>query len=160
MELHPITQKPWRVEKRAACQAIVDAEGMDITYIFEAGSVTARERTHEELDAIAALIAAGPELLGALKYITEWKADPTAWNPETARDMAKAAIAKATPAPRAKVNVWRNTAFIKRDPECTNLVACIADKAPGEKWAPADASALVGLERLWIEKGVEYYGHL
>ena len=42
---------------------------------------------------VARLIAAAPELLAALKYIAEWK--PEGWSAERARDLARAAIAKA-----------------------------------------------------------------
>ena len=46
-----------------------------------------------EGEANARLIAAAPDLLAALQYIAGWQ--PENWNPETARDMARAAIAKA-----------------------------------------------------------------
>lgn len=39
------------------------------------------------------LIAAAPDLLAALEYIVGW--NPSDWSAETARDLARAAIAKA-----------------------------------------------------------------
>ncbi len=42
------------------------------------------------------LIAAAPDLLAALQYIVAWSPDAGRWNAETARDMANAAIARAT----------------------------------------------------------------
>jgi hypothetical protein len=47
----------------------------------------------ENVSANARLIAAAPELLAALEYIVGWNSH--AWNTETARDLARAAIAKA-----------------------------------------------------------------
>ncbi len=44
-------------------------------------------------DANRALLAAAPELLEALQYIMEW--DAGLWDPQKARSMARAAIAKA-----------------------------------------------------------------
>lgn len=49
---------------------------------------------HMAKDANARLISAAPDMLEALRYIVEWKA--TGWDPEKARDMATAAIRKAT----------------------------------------------------------------
>jgi hypothetical protein len=43
----------------------------------------------------AILIAAAPELLAALEYIMAWSPDGAKWDVETARSMARAAIAKA-----------------------------------------------------------------
>ena len=45
-------------------------------------------------DANSRLIAAAPDLLAALEYIVGW--NPTDWKAEEARDLARAAIAKAT----------------------------------------------------------------
>lgn len=45
-------------------------------------------------EADADLIAAAPDLLAALQYIVAW--NPEDWSAEQARDMARAAIAKAT----------------------------------------------------------------
>jgi len=57
-------------------------------YDYEDGGVCTGE-------ADARLIAAAPELLEALKYIVAWSPDGDKWNAERARDMARAAIAKA-----------------------------------------------------------------
>jgi hypothetical protein len=43
----------------------------------------------------ARLIAAAPDLLAALEYILDWSPDGSKWSGETARDMGRAAIAKA-----------------------------------------------------------------
>jgi hypothetical protein len=57
--------------------------------------------------------------------------------------------------------VFVNQNFKKRDYECTNIVACVAEKAPDENYVPTDKpQALQGLTRLWIQGGVEYYGYL
>jgi hypothetical protein len=49
----------------------------------------------------------------------------------------------------------------KRDYECTNVIACQAESAPSEWWIECgDDSILTGLNKLWIERGVQYYGHL
>jgi hypothetical protein len=48
----------------------------------------------------------------------------------------------------------------KRDYECTNVIACQAKSAPSEWWIECDDTILTGLNKLWIEHGVQYYGHL
>ena len=54
-----------------------------------------------------------------------------------------------------------NTKFVKRDYEATNIVACMAEKAPNENWEPSNrAETLKGLDYLWTENGVQYYGYL
>jgi hypothetical protein len=54
-----------------------------------------------------------------------------------------------------------NTKFTKRDYEATNIVACMAEKAPNANWVPSDrAETLQGLTHLWTEAGVQYYGYL
>lgn len=58
------------------------------------------------------------------------------------------------------MQTFRNTKFTKRDYETTNIVACVADAAPGKNWEPASASALVGLQHLYTQAGVRYYGYL
>jgi hypothetical protein len=60
--------------------------------------------------------------------------------------------------------VYRNTAFKKRDYDCTYIVACqpidggtaIIPKG----YEPADSSILIGLTPLWIQGGVRYFGYL
>jgi hypothetical protein len=58
------------------------------------------------------------------------------------------------------MNTYRNTGYAKRDYETTNVVACVAEVAPGSNWEPADESILSGLESLWVQDGVRYYGYL
>lgn len=55
---------------------------------------------------------------------------------------------------------FRNKNFTKRDYECTNVIACVADSAPNENWISADESVINNLTQLWIENGVRYYGYL
>jgi hypothetical protein len=55
---------------------------------------------------------------------------------------------------------YRNINFARRNYECTNIVACVADAAPGENWQECDETILRGLTQLWIEKGVRYFGWL
>lgn len=60
-----------------------------------------------------------------------------------------------------KMTVFKNKFFTKRDYECTNVVACVADQNPDpSKWEAADESTLQGLTPLWIERGVRVYGYL
>lgn len=60
--------------------------------------------------------------------------------------------------------VYRNTNFKKRDYDCTNIVACQPIDGGAaiirDGYEPCDASILVGLTPLWIERGVRYFGHL
>jgi hypothetical protein len=56
--------------------------------------VSGNETSHPVCEANATLISAAPDLLAALEYIVAWNG--TTWNAETARDMARRAIAKAT----------------------------------------------------------------
>lgn len=56
---------------------------------------------------------------------------------------------------------YRNTAWKRRDYECTNVVAARATQPPPRgQWVPAEDSALDGLTRLWIEAGIEYWGYM
>lgn len=55
---------------------------------------------------------------------------------------------------------YRNVNFKKRDPECTNIVGCMAEDAPNANYKPCDASEIKGLQQLWIEDGVRYFGYL
>lgn len=54
---------------------------------------------------------------------------------------------------------FKNKNFTKRDYECTNLVYCVADKAPDENWIECDPSENT-LSPLWIADGVQYFGYL
>lgn len=55
---------------------------------------------------------------------------------------------------------FRNTRFNKRDYDCTNLVACVADVSPGEGWEPCDDAVLANLTRLWSQGRTTYYGYM
>jgi hypothetical protein len=60
------------------------------------------------------------------------------------------------------MKTFKNKNFTKRDYECTNIVACCAEKAPdGEIWVECEEKDLPkNLTKLWIEKGVQYLGWL
>lgn len=58
------------------------------------------------------------------------------------------------------MDTFKNKLFTKRDYECTNIVACVAEQAPSEHFVPADESVLNGLTKLGIERDVAYYGYL
>lgn len=67
------------------------------------------------------------------------------------------------------LKTFRNTEFVKRDYECTNIVACQAESAVAigrcfdersPKWVECDDSVLNGLTMLGIERGVRLYGYL
>lgn len=58
---------------------------------------------------------------------------------------------------------FKNKNFTKRNYECTNVVACVADEAPvtpDNRWQPAAESTLNGLEQLYVQAGVRYYGYM
>ena len=44
--------------------------------------------------------------------------------------------------------------------ESTKKMACVAEVAPGDQWFPATLTALEGLDKLYTQAGVTYYGHL
>lgn len=60
--------------------------------------------------------------------------------------------------------IFKNKHFTKRDYECTNIVACVADECPNENYVPADESVLVGLTKLssYSVNGIfcTFYGYL
>ena len=60
--------------------------------------------------------------------------------------------------------VYRNRAFKKRDPDCTNIVACQPiDSGTAiipDGYDPAPESILIGLTPLWIQGGTRYFGYL
>lgn len=58
------------------------------------------------------------------------------------------------------MTTFKNARFIKRDYECTNVVACVAESAPSADWVACDESVLRGLTRLHTIAGVVYYGHM
>jgi hypothetical protein len=65
------------------------------------------------------------------------------------------------------MTVYKNINFVKRDYECTNIVACKLEpdafarepKVP-EGYEPADPAILNGLTPLWLTAGVRFYGYL
>lgn len=63
------------------------------------------------------------------------------------------------------MEMFRNRHFTKRDYECTNVVACLAESAPNENYIPTTHEELNAMLRspvqpLYIEGGVQYYGYL
>ena len=58
------------------------------------------------------------------------------------------------------MTTFKNIKWLSRDYECTNVVACVADAAPGQNWAPCEDEILNTLTPLWTESGVQYYGYL
>jgi hypothetical protein len=59
---------------------------------------------------------------------------------------------------------FKNTKFVKRDYEATNIAACLAESAPGPQWVECDESYVAKMNRLWtnVEGGITitYYGWL
>ena len=83
------TPEPWEVEYTDT--------GIGVYPVCDAINATFKhenELMRIEAEANAHLIAASPEMLKALQYIVQW--NPHDWNPEEARNLANAAIAKAT----------------------------------------------------------------
>lgn len=63
------------------------------------------------------------------------------------------------------MQMFRNKHFTKRDYECTNVVACLAESAPNVNYIPTTHEELNAMLRspiqpLYIEAGVQYYGYL
>jgi len=58
------------------------------------------------------------------------------------------------------MNTYRNKNYTKRNYECSNVIACVAEIAPNDNWVLADEDILQPLMKLWIENGVRYYGYL
>ena len=60
-------------------------------------------------------------------------------------------------------NVFRNTRFTTRNYECTNIAACIpvddGAKVP-DGYEVAPSAILNGMQPLWIEAGIQYWGWL
>jgi hypothetical protein len=91
------TPGPWQLARFNANRATVEVEtvarGDELPdqgyFIALVGSYAA------EPGPDARLIAAAPDLLAALEYILDWSPDGSKWSGETARDMGRAAIAKA-----------------------------------------------------------------
>jgi hypothetical protein len=59
-----------------------------------------------------------------------------------------------------ETKTFLNTKFTKRDYECSNVVACQAETAPGPQWVECDESIIANLQKLWITDGVRYFGWL
>jgi hypothetical protein len=97
----------WTVEKRAHVYAILGDDERPIAYIDvrpaiydgqPVGNLTSRGRTAEELESIARLIAAAPDMLQALRDVCDgyqqmFDVMPVAW--QTYDAIAGAAITKA-----------------------------------------------------------------
>ena len=58
------------------------------------------------------------------------------------------------------MKIFQNTAFTKRISDCTNIVACVGEAAPNERFVETDASVLVGLTQLHRQAGVTFYGYM
>jgi hypothetical protein len=58
------------------------------------------------------------------------------------------------------MTTYRNVHFTRRDYETTNVVACQAEVAPNANYVACDDTILRGLTKLWIERGVQYFGYL
>jgi len=58
------------------------------------------------------------------------------------------------------MKTFKNKNFTKRDYECTNIVACVAETAPNDNWIESDPSILEHLAKLHTENGVQFYGYM
>jgi hypothetical protein len=58
------------------------------------------------------------------------------------------------------MKTFKNVNFTRRDGECTNVVACQAEQPPGAQWVECDPAILAGLDQLWIQAGVRFFGYL
>lgn len=56
--------------------------------------------------------------------------------------------------------IFRNTLWTRRSYECTNIVACEAETAPGPQWVECGPEILEGLKPLHRQGGARYWGHL
>lgn len=88
------------------------------------------------------------------------------WFGQTANvpECVRALVETPNPEPTPQPQTFRNTHYTQRDYEATNIVACVAQTAPGPQWEAADESILAPLTQLWIEtvsgQDVRYYGYL
>lgn len=59
------------------------------------------------------------------------------------------------------MKTFRNANFTRRNYECTNIVACVAEQAPkdGRTWIEVSDAGITGLQPLMIIAGVRYYGY-
>ena len=60
---------------------------------------------------------------------------------------------------RKRTMVFRNTKYTRRNYDCTNVVACEADKAPSRDYVPCDRADLNDLFYLYTANGAVYFGH-
>ncbi len=58
------------------------------------------------------------------------------------------------------MQVFKNKSFTKRNYDCTNIVACMAENAPDENYEPVQAVILNRLTHLYTQNGVRYFGFL
>lgn len=58
------------------------------------------------------------------------------------------------------MKTFKNIHFTKRNYECTNIVACVGEQAPDENYVQADPRILEGLQQLWIQNNVRFFGYL
>jgi hypothetical protein len=61
------------------------------------------------------------------------------------------------------MKTFQNRNFIKHNPDCSNIVACVALVAPitsDNRWVEADAEILAHLEVIYVEAGVTFYGFI
>ena len=86
--LEPKPERVWELGYTMDDRHAIIEDGDSVVAILpdeKAGCTYSEER--------AKLMAAAPQLLAALQYIVAWS--PNAWNAETARDLARKAIAAA-----------------------------------------------------------------
>lgn len=108
------TPGPWEVKSGMSCRRVEDTHGGAVTIIYNhqeyngeaCGSITSQNKTDDELQANARIIAAAPELLEACEALLVMMGkqgghrkldDQLTWraNDEKAEATARAAIAKA-----------------------------------------------------------------
>ncbi len=58
------------------------------------------------------------------------------------------------------MKTFKNKNYFKRDYECTNVIACVAEKAPNDNYIECDAFEIEHLKKLYTENGITYYGYL
>ena len=58
------------------------------------------------------------------------------------------------------LNTYKNKNFTKRNYECTNIVCCQAETAPAEHWEKCSDSEMTGLDYIYTENGVRFFGYL
>lgn len=58
------------------------------------------------------------------------------------------------------MTTYRNINFKERNYECVNIVACVAPVAPSENYVEVEDKLLIGLEPIFQQNNVQYYGWL